>query len=259
MRERDQGDLAGLAEAVRAAAAYRPDPHRPPVELRLPFEGPWLTVRTPAQRVPSHGTHFLGQSFAFDFVALGPRRRTASVRDWRTWVATEPADRFVGFGRPILAPAPGRVVAVHDGEPDHVGRRSPLTLLPYLATQGARLRQGIGAVAGNYLILALEEPAVFVLLAHLQQGSVNVPTGALVDVGDRVARCGNSGNSTQPHLHVQAMDSASPLVCRGLPVVFRSYVASTRGSTAAQQVPRGVPRRGEQVESTVPPAGSHSV
>ena len=34
-------------------------------------------------RVPSHGTHFLGQTFAMDFVAIDPRRRTATVRDWR--------------------------------------------------------------------------------------------------------------------------------------------------------------------------------
>jgi hypothetical protein len=87
-------------------------------------------VNTPARKVPSHGTHFLGQTFAIDFVKVDRRRRTATVRDWRTVIAIEPLDRFLGFGDPILAPANGRVVTVHDGEEDHAARRSPLTVIP---------------------------------------------------------------------------------------------------------------------------------
>jgi murein DD-endopeptidase MepM/ murein hydrolase activator NlpD len=222
------------------------------VDLRLPFGGPWLTVRTPAHRVPSHGTHLFGQTFAFDFVAVDARGRTASVWDWRTLLATEPVERFVGLGRPILAPADGRVAAVHDGEVDHEGRRSPLSLLPYAATQGARLRRGAGAVAGNYVVLELEHRSAFVLLAHLMRGSISVRPGASVGVGDPVARCGNSGNSTQPHLHVQAMDSLSPLRARGLPVEFRDYEARPRVRSAPRRVDRGVPRRREVVEPVQP-------
>lgn len=243
MRERE---AVGLAKAVRAAADYRPDPGRPPVELRLPFEGPWVTVRTPAARVPSHGTHFGGQTFAFDFVAVGPRRRTATVRDWRTVLATEPVDRFVGFGMPILAPADSRVVAVHDGEVDHAARRSPLLLLPYALTQGARLRQGLRAVTGNHVVLALEGQEVFLLLAHLRRGSIDVAPGARVGAGDQVGTCGNSGNSTQPHLHVQAMDCSFLPDSRGLPVVFLDY--DVRAPAGADRVGRGVPRRREVVE-----------
>jgi murein DD-endopeptidase MepM/ murein hydrolase activator NlpD len=221
----------------------------PPVELWLPFDGRWLTVRTPAHRVPSHGTHLGGQTFAYDFVAVGPGRRTASSRDWRTWLATEPVDRFVGFGRPILAPARARVLAVHDGEVDHEARRSPLTLLGYAASQGRRLRRGIAAVTGNHVVLALEARPAFVLLAHLRQGSVLVSPGARLDVGDPVARCGNSGNSTQPHLHLQAMDSPTLLGSRGLPVMFHDYRASSTRAAGTRDVLRGAPGRLEVVES----------
>jgi murein DD-endopeptidase MepM/ murein hydrolase activator NlpD len=167
-------------------------------------------------------------------------------------VATEPADRFVGFGRPILAPARGRVVAVHDGEPDHAARRSPLVLVPYAATQGSRLRQGITAVTGNHVVLALEDQPGFVLLAHLRRGSLAVSPGTRLEVGDPVAACGNSGNSTQPHLHLQAMDSRTLIGARGLPVVFRDYQASAAGRSGAGpavRVERGVPGRGEVVET----------
>jgi hypothetical protein len=124
------------------------------VVLALPFRGTWLARNSPARRVPSHGTHLFATTYAMDFVAVRPRR-TATTRDWRAPLSTEPVDRFFAFGQPILAPAAGRVVSVHDGEPDHVARRSQFALLPYALTQAARARRGAGALAGNQVILEL--------------------------------------------------------------------------------------------------------
>jgi len=132
------------------------------IVISLPFTGLWLARNSPARRVPSHGTDLLGERYAIDFIAVDHRRRTADRRDWWTFLATEPAERFFAYGRPILAPADGIVVDVHDGEIDHVGRRSQLTLVPYALGQLKRLRQGVGAVAGNYLIIALRESGTFV-------------------------------------------------------------------------------------------------
>jgi Peptidase family M23 len=257
MRDERRAGVGKLAAAIRAAADYSPDPDRAPVVLALPFRGTWLAKNSPARRVPSHGTHFLGQSFAIDFVAVERRRRTAAVRDWRTFVAVEPVDRFFAFGRPILAPADGQVIAVHDGEPDHPARRSQLTLLPYALTQGARLRQGVGAVAGNHLILALHETGTFVALAHLRSGSMRVRAGDAVTVGQVLAACGNSGNSTQPHVHMQVMDSPEMLTARGLPMAFRDYRAWPHGTDQPRDVTQGIPGQGETVEPLpAGPAGS---
>jgi Peptidase family M23 len=219
--------------------------------LTLPFTGSWLAATTPARRVPSHGTHFGGQTYAIDFVAVGARGRTDTRRDWRSLLTVEPVQRFVGFGRPILAPADGQVVAVHDGEPDQVARRSPLAGLPYLLTQGSRLRRGISAVLGNHLILELAA-AEYVLLAHLRAGSVGVRRGDTVTAGQPVAGCGNSGNSTQPHLHMQVMDSGHLLDARGLPVAFRDYLAWSRGASVPREVTLGVPGHRERVAPAPP-------
>src|SRR5215204_5134979 len=240
MPERQRADLAALREGIRAAATYRPDADRPPVVLSLPFAGSWLAENSPARRVPSHGTHFLGQTFAIDFVAVDAERRTATVRDWRTVLSVEPVDRFLGFGEPILAPADGRVAAVHDGEPDHVARRSPLTLMSYAVTQGSRLRSGLNSIVGNHVILALNEEGPFVVLAHLREGSLQVHSGDKVNRRQPIARCGNSGNSTQPHVHVQVMDSTDQLAARGLPMAFRDYVAWPREGTE-RHVNQGIP------------------
>jgi hypothetical protein len=241
-------ELARLAEAMRAASGYHPDPHVPPVVLALPFEGSWLAVNTPARRVPSHGTHFLGQTFAIDFAAVDTRRRTAPVWDWRTMLATEPATRFFAFGRPILSPIDGHVVTVHDGEPDHRARRSPLLILFYLANQGSRLRRGLGAVAGNHVILGLEPEGPYVMLAHLRAGSLLVQPGDRVVVGQPIAACGNTGNSTQPHVHVQVAHSADLLAARGLPMAFRNYLAWSKGAKDPRRVTEGIPAHRERVQ-----------
>lgn len=253
MPDERRAGLAKLQAAIRAAADYRPDPGLAPVVLALPFQGTWLAQNSPARRIPSHGTHFLGQSFAIDFVAVDRRRRTAAVRDWRTLVGVEPADRFFAFGRPMLAPEAGRVVAVHDDEPDHAGRRSPLTLLPYALTQGTRLRRGVGAVAGNHVVIALHDGGPYVALAHLRAGSMRVRPGEVVTVGQVLAECGNSGNSTQPHVHMQVMDSPELLTGRGLPMAFREYRAWKRGTDPPREVTQGVPGQRETVEPL--PAG----
>lgn len=245
MRDGGEDDLTA---AVRAADAYVPDPGLAPVPLTLPFRGTWTVQNSPATRVPSHGTHLLGETFAIDFVAVDRRGRTAPVRDWRTVAATEPPERFLGFDQPILAPASGRVVAVHDGEPDHPARRSPLTLVPYLLTQAGRLRQGLGAVAGNYVILALGASGPYVGLVHLRRGSLQVRPGDDVAAGRPVARCGNSGNSTQPHVHVQVMDSADLVRARGLPMTFRDYRSVRPRGGRTEDVTSGVPRDGDIVE-----------
>jgi hypothetical protein len=190
-----------------------------PLVLAPPLSGPWVVRNSPADRVPSHGTHALGTTYAIDLVPVDDRGRSAR-RGWRSWVSTEAPESFVGFGRDVLAPVTGRVVQVHDGEPDHVARRSPLAGLGYAVTQARRVRAGVAAVAGNHVVVEVAPDGPFVLLAHLRRGSVVVAPGDAVAVGDAVGRVGNSGNSIEPHLHLQVNDSTDWERARGLPLAF---------------------------------------
>jgi hypothetical protein len=217
------------------------------VVLALPFTGTWLARNSPARRVPSHGTHLFATTYAMDFIAVRGRR-TAATRDWRALLSTEPVDRFFAFGQPILAPAAGTVVSVHDGEADHVARRSQLALLPYALTQTARVREGAGAIAGNHVIVELEDGRGYVVLAHLRAGSIRAGAGEAVAAGRELAACGNSGNSTQPHLHIQVMDSADPFTAHGLPMSFREYRVWRRSGGSPVVVERGIPNESEVVE-----------
>lgn len=186
------------------------------VELALPFTGRWLVQNSPASRIPSHGTDLFGTSHAIDFVPVGADGRSAP-RGVSSLIGTEAPESFVGFGRPILSPVAGEVLAAHDGEVDHVARRSPLSLLAYALSQRSRIRGGAPAIAGNHVAIRVGDAVV--LLAHLRRGSVRVRQGQEVGVGDLLGECGNSGNSTEPHVHVQVSDSLTA-EARGVPLVF---------------------------------------
>src|SRR5699024_7208077 len=174
-----------------------------PLGLTYPFTGPWLTQNSPASRVPSHGTTRFATAQAIDFVPVDDQGRSAPLTV-TSLLHAEPAARFPGFGRPVLAPIAGTVVAVHDGEEDHDAYRG-FPSLGYAWTQRRRLAAGWVALAGNHVMLRTEAGPV-VVLCHLQQHSILVASGQRVRSGDLLGRCGNSGNSTEPHLHLQVID-----------------------------------------------------
>ncbi|MCW3840306.1 M23 family metallopeptidase [Micromonospora yasonensis] len=249
---------AGDGEFVMSRAAS-PSGSTQPVVLRLPFQGTWIVRNSPARRVPSHGTHAFGASHAIDFVAVRDGR-TAAVRDWRTTWSVEPVDRFYAFDQPIVAPAAGRVVSARDGEPDLVARRSPLAGVRYALTQASRARQGARGLAGNHVVLDLADGGPYLVVAHLRRGTVAVRPGEVVAAGQPLGRCGNSGNSTQPHVHLQVMDDVDPFTAAGVPIVFRDYRVRRRGG-AEELVRNGVPDNGDIVEAVGPassPDAGHS-
>lgn len=193
------------------------------VVIELPFTGLWRARNSPARRVPSHGTHQLASTYAIDLIGVDSYGRSGLSRDWRTFLATEPPSRFVGFDRPLLAPGDGVVITAHDGEPDHSARRSQLALVPYMLGQASRLRRGVTAIAGNHIIIELRDSGAYVALVHLRRGSLQVSPGDSVHRGAQLATCGNSGNSTQPHVHIQLMTSPDLAAAQGLPMAFARF------------------------------------
>lgn len=158
----------------------------------LAIPGPLGSSEQPGHRVPSHGTHLHGTTFAIDFVAVDELGHSAK-RGWRSVLATEPPEVFVGFGASILATATGGVVAAVGGELDHKACRSQLALIPYAVYRARGIREVVRLIAGNHVVIAMNESGPFVLIAHLQRGSVRVDVGSLVKVGEPIGACSNSG------------------------------------------------------------------
>jgi murein DD-endopeptidase MepM/ murein hydrolase activator NlpD len=121
------------------------------------------------------------------------------------------------YGAEALAVADGTVVATKDGIPENIpgpsSRAVPITL---------------ETVGGNHIILDLGGGR-FAFYAHLQPGSLRVKNGDKVRRGQVLGLVGNSGNSTEPHLHFHISDANSPLSSEGLPYVFSSFEVQGRG------------------------------
>jgi murein DD-endopeptidase MepM/ murein hydrolase activator NlpD len=149
------------------------------VTLTLPFDGIWGVI----QGFQSGGTHAGYAAFALDLappqrVPIDRRRGRVRLQD------------FSCYGQPILAAADGVVVRVEKGFPD-----SP----PFVAGPG-----------GNFVIIQ-HAPRQYTEMVHLQAGSITVAVGDHVVRGQPLARCGNSGNATVPHLHIGFLSSIDPI------------------------------------------------
>ncbi|HUP62651.1 MAG TPA: M23 family metallopeptidase [Thermoanaerobaculia bacterium] len=93
--------------------------------------------------------------------------------------------RYAIFGAPVVSPCDGTVVRAADAFPDHTPPMRDEKNAP-----------------GNHVVVRCGDADVW--LAHLQRGSVRVRAGASVARGALLGRVGNSGNTTEPHLHVHA-------------------------------------------------------
>ncbi len=190
---------------------------REAIPVLPPVMGSWRALNSPATRVPSHGTQGYGQAHAIDLVCEQADDRRRPGFAW--WPLARRPDDFPGFGQRVLAPGDGVVVRVHDSERDHWSRTSPWGLLYLVTIELLRELFGPNRVVGNHVIIDLGG-GVYAALAHLRHGSVLVSVGDHVRAGDQVAECGNSGNTTEPHLHFQLMDHRRVGIAAGLPFCF---------------------------------------
>ncbi len=234
--------LAVVAATSWLARRQRPD-RTSPLRCRLPLHGQWHAVVTPARRVPSHGTHALAQTFAFDFVAVDDRMQTSSDGYSLRRLRLRRPGAFYAFGQPVVAPCSAEVVAVCDDARDHRSRDSVAGLALWMLEQLVRSFAGAQRLFGNHVILRLDD-GTYLLFAHLRRRSARVAVGNRVTAGQVVAECGNSGNSTEPHLHCQAMDGPDPYSARGIPLEFVAYDVWDGGW---KRVAAGVPNRGQRI------------
>lgn len=157
-----------------------------------------------------------GQSRALDIFRISPLgiHKTG-------WLPTDPT-RYTTYGTPVLAPCDGEIAKVVDGLED--------MQVPVMDREH---------MAGNYV--AINCGQFYVLLAHLRKNSTAVSTGDQVAVGDVLGEMGNSGNSSEPHLHVHAQ--------RGLP-----EQAAFAGEPLALTIDGEFPVRNDRIRVAEPAA-----
>jgi murein DD-endopeptidase len=189
------------------------------VTIQSPLRGSnWLAGNGPGNTsghrrgiIPLDGAADVPQRFAIDWVEVDKSGKTYSGDEKKN-------ESYYCYGQKIHAVADGVVTEVKDGIPQNVpgasSRAVPITL---------------ETVGGNHIILDLGG-GVFAFYAHLQPGSLRVKLGDHVKTGQVIALLGNSGNSTEPHLHFHLIDRSSPLAGEGLPFSYPAYQLLGKGS-----------------------------
>ncbi|WP_409366743.1 M23 family metallopeptidase [Lysinibacillus sp. 38-6] len=111
-------------------------------------------------------------------------------------------DNYYAFNSEVTAPADGRVIKVvhhlKDNIPGEINELEP---------------------AGNLIIIEHKNNE-YSMVAHLKNNSSRVHEGDRVRQGDVIALCGNSGNSSEPHIHFQVMDSPDYMNCKSIRIRF---------------------------------------
>jgi hypothetical protein len=199
--------------------------YEPKTRFTLPFHGEWLVVwggRTLAQNYHAVSR---AQRFAQDLLMVKHGRShpegSKALRD------------YYCYGQPVLAPADGIVVTAVDSLPDQaIGSRDPLR------------------PAGDHVVID-HGNGEYSLLAHMQPHSLRVRVGAHVRRGDVLGLVGNSGNTSEPHLHVHLMNGPDMTRADGLPMPFTDYLADgnpvERGELTRLQVVRSNAGRAHEV------------
>jgi hypothetical protein len=182
---RDQ--IAGLYFKPHTAAKPAPEKHQ--IILSLPFRGQWLVFWGGDTREENQHHDVPNQKFAFDLLGVGADGKTHRGEGKKN-------EDYFAFGRDVLAPADGTVIEVIEGVHDNM----PGSMNSYSAI-------------GNCVLIQHREDEVSVL-AHFKQGTIKVKEGDKVKRGQLLGQCGNSGNSSEPHIHYHLQHS--PVLQEGL-------------------------------------------
>lgn len=203
-----------LVAILALAFVGPPRAGRGPVETGSPVHGRWVAVNGPGSRVPSHGVRSYGQAYAVDL--LHPSRTVVKPRlGWG--LRTRPATAYSSYGEPVYAVAAGTVVTVRDRLRDHRGRDTWPTLVWMMVVEAFfRELGGASRILGNHVVVDHGD-GVWSAYAHLRRGSAVVRVGDRVAGGQQLAEVGNTGNTTEPHLHFQLMDAPYVTGAAGLP------------------------------------------
>jgi murein DD-endopeptidase MepM/ murein hydrolase activator NlpD len=178
--------MAQTAQAAQTAPTSSPPAGRsesPAQTFRLPFNSRWFVAQGGDTLNVNHHMTNAAQAHGLDFVMVaGASQREISTPN------PQRVEDFFAWGRSVLAPHDGEVVAVVNDMPDNA-----------LGVKDA------DHPAGNHVGIQIA-PDRFVFLGHLQRGSITVKPGDRVVAGQTLGRCGNSGNSDHPHVHMHVQD-----------------------------------------------------
>lgn len=166
------------------------------VELTFPLaDGRYYVAQGGGNAMLNYHNTYPPQRYALDIVALDAFGRRAAA------ISPAAFDAYVIYDNPVVAPCTGEVTTVRDGIPE--------------SAIGATY---IEVPAGNHVVVTCE--GLDITLAHMRPGSIAVAAGDTVAAGQPLGRVGNSGNTSEPHLHIHAVPAGTGDDGEGVPLSF---------------------------------------
>lgn len=212
----DRGRLAAVDFGVASGAApTTTGAYRTKSPLRPPVQGAWNVLWGGRTWEDNRHASVSDMRYALDLLVV-KNGTSFAKRGLRN-------EDYYAWRQPVVAPGPGTVAVAEDGTADNLPNRP----VP-------------GNLYGNYIVID-HGTGEYSLLGHLENGSVRVKVGESVSAGQLLARTGNSGMSTEPHVHYHLMDHSDWRKAQGLPAQLQAF------SRNGQMVDRAEPRRGDVI------------
>ncbi|MCB0399365.1 MAG: peptidoglycan DD-metalloendopeptidase family protein [Winogradskyella sp.] len=170
-------------------------------KLILPFKGEWTVIWGGDTKDLNYHVDVESQKGAFDMVITNKEGNS-----FRTDGKTN--EDYYAFGKELIAPCNAEVVMVVDGIKDNVpGEMNPIY------------------IPGNTVVLKTDNNE-YLFFAHLKQHSIVVRQGQKLKQGDLLGLCGNSGNSSEPHLHFHIQNVEEMYKATGVKCYFDSIMVN---------------------------------
>lgn len=177
------------------------------IEYILPFEGKWFVLNGCYTKEFSHSWDIPTQRYAYDFIILDEEGKSYHNE-------FNKCESYYCYEENVLAPANGIVVEISNEAKDS------------LILKNGKFFSKSPHIAGNYIVIKHSENE-YSTLAHLKKDSIITKVGDSISKGDVIAKCGNTGNSTEPHLHFQLQTGKSFYNSAGLPIRFNNIKLTT--------------------------------
>ncbi len=170
-------------------------------KMELPFNGKWYVVWGGDTKELNYHVESDSQKNAFDFVIIGDNGKSYSNSGNKN-------EDYHCFGKNLLAPCDAEVFMAVDGIKDNIPGKMD-TSFPM----------------GNTVILKTDA-GEYIYLCHFKQFSIRVKEGSKVKKGDVLGNCGNSGRSSEPHLHFHIQNTYDAMNATGIKCYFNNIVVN---------------------------------
>ena len=192
--------LGGLIAKIRYGSKLPSgDNYDCKVDYILPFEGKWTVRNGGMGKKLSHSWGIIAQRYAYDFTLMDDEGKSFAGDN-------KDVQSYLCYGKNIIAPADGTVVKVSNKHRDS-------------RVSGKKVYCDTWDIRGNFVVIEHAEKE-FSVCAHLIPGSITVRVGDKVKQGEVIGKCGNSGNTSEPHLHFQLQSGKFFFTSAGLPIAF---------------------------------------